>query len=210
MGGAGGPGRRPVVPRAHRLGNALRRGRWTNAFEIWNGGLGIPGGVLAGTLVGIVVARRTVPSWRRLGDAVAPAIPVAQAIGRLGNYFNQEVYGRATDLPWGLRVDDEILMAQNPNEKLGATFHPTFLYEGLGNLALAGLIIWGGTKVVLRPGRWFAVYIAGYGLGRLWVESLRIDEATLIAGSPGEHLDVTGDHRRWTAVVVLGRQPDRC
>lgn len=163
-------------------GTLYDEGRWTNAFEIWNGGLGIPGGVLAGTLVGIVVARRTVPSWRRLGDAVAPAIPVAQAIGRLGNYFNQEVYGRATDLPWGLRVDDEILMAQNPNEKLGATFHPTFLYEGLWNLALAGLIIWGGTKVVLRPGRWFAVYIAGYGLGRLWVESLRIDEATLIAG----------------------------
>lgn len=163
-------------------GTLYDEGRWADAFKIWNGGLGIPGGVLAGTLVGIVVARRIVPSWRRLGDAVAPAIPVAQAIGRLGNYFNQEVYGRATELPWGLRVDDEILMVQNPDQPLGATFHPTFLYEGLWNLALAGLIVWGGTKFVFKPGRWFAVYIAGYGLGRLWVESLRIDEATLIGG----------------------------
>lgn len=163
-------------------GTLYDEGRWTEAFKIWNGGLGIPGGVLAGALVGILVARRTVPSWRRLGDAVAPAIPVAQAIGRLGNYFNQELYGRATDLPWGLRVDDEILLAQNPDQGLGTTFHPTFLYEGLWNLALAGLIIWGGTKVVFKPGRWFAVYVAGYGLGRLWVENLRIDEATLIGG----------------------------
>lgn len=157
-------------------------GRWSDAFKIWKGGLGIPGGVLVGALVGIVVARRTVPSWRRLGDAVAPAIPVAQAIGRLGNYFNQELYGRATGLPWGLRVDDRILLAQNPDQLPGTTFHPTFLYEALWNLALAGVIIWGGAKVVFKPGRWFALYVAGYGLGRLWVESLRIDTATHIAG----------------------------
>lgn len=157
-------------------------GRWPEAFKIWNGGLGIPGGVLAGVIVGVIVARRTVPSWRRLADAVAPAIPVAQAIGRLGNYFNQELYGGPTDLPWGLRVDELILQVQNPGYPPGTTFHPTFLYEGLWNLALAALIIWGGRKVVLKPGRWFAVYIMGYGLGRLWVESLRIDDATLLWG----------------------------
>ncbi|MCB1272166.1 MAG: prolipoprotein diacylglyceryl transferase [Microthrixaceae bacterium] len=157
-------------------------GRWTNAFKIWQGGLGIPGGVLAGAVVGIIVARRTVPSWRRLADAVAPAIPVAQAIGRLGNYFNQELYGGPTDLPWGLRVDDEILALQNPGYAAGTTFHPTFLYEGLWNLALAGLIIALGRRFVLKPGRWFAVYVMGYGLGRLWVENLRIDEATLLWG----------------------------
>ncbi len=157
-------------------------GRWVNAFKIYNGGLGIPGGVLAGAIVGVIVARRTVPSWRRLGDAVAPALPVAQAIGRLGNYFNQELYGRATDLPWALRVDNRIVEVQNPEQLPNVTFHPTFLYEGLWNLALAGLIVWGGTKFVLKPGRWFAFYIAGYGLGRLWVESLRIDPATHVFG----------------------------
>lgn len=138
--------------------------------------------MLAGAVVGIIVARRTVPSWRRLAGAVAPAIPVAQAIGRLGNYFNQELYGGPTDLPWGLRVDDEILALQNPGYAAGTTFHPTFLYEGLWNLALAGLIIALGRRFVLKPGRWFAVYVMGYGLGRLWVENLRIDEATLLWG----------------------------
>ncbi len=158
-------------------------GRWAEAFKIWNGGLGIPGGVALGALVGIIVARRTVPEWRRLADAVAPAIPLAQAIGRLGNYFNQELYGRATELPWGLRVDELIVQRDHPGEyAVGVTFHPTFLYEALWNLALAGLIIWGGRKVVFKPGRWFAVYIAGYGLGRLWVEALRIDPATLLWG----------------------------
>ncbi|MGI9576729.1 MAG: prolipoprotein diacylglyceryl transferase [Microthrixaceae bacterium] len=150
-----------------------------DALKIWQGGLGIPGGVLVGAIVGIVVANRIVPSWRRLIDAVAPGIPVAQAIGRMGNYFNQELYGRPTDLPWGLEVE----AANRPAEYAdAATFHPTFLYEGLWNLGLAGLIIWGSNRYVLRPGRWFAVYVTGYGLGRLWVEALRIDEATLIAG----------------------------
>ncbi len=153
-----------------------------DAFKIWQGGLGIPGGVLLGATVGIIVARRTVPSWRRLADAAAPALPIAQAVGRLGNYFNQELYGRSTDLPWGLEVDADILAVQNPDYAAGTTFHPTFLYEGLWNLALAGLIMWAGTKVVLKPGRWFAVYVTGYGLGRLWVEALRIDNATLIGG----------------------------
>jgi prolipoprotein diacylglyceryl transferase len=151
------------------------------ALEIWNGGLGIPGGVLAGVLVGIVVARRTVPSWRRLADAVAPGIPLAQAIGRLGNYFNQELYGRPSDLPWALEVD----LAYRPTDPEYAgvsTYHPTFLYEGLWNVGLFGLIMWGGTRFVLRPGRWFAVYVTGYGLGRLWVEALRIDTASLVFG----------------------------
>jgi prolipoprotein diacylglyceryl transferase len=116
----------------------------------------------------------------QLLDVVAPAIPLGQAIGRLGNWFNQELFGRPTDLPWGLKIDPE-------NRPSGytqvTTFHPTFLYEALWNLALAGLLVlyerWrpGG-----RPGRLFALYVAGYGLGRLWVEALRIDEATTIAG----------------------------
>jgi len=154
-------------------------GNWADAFKIWQGGLGIPGAVLLGSLVGIVVARRTVVDWRRFADMAAPAIPVAQAVGRLGNWFNQELFGSPTDLPWGLRID----AVNRPAEVVAAeTFHPTFLYEGLWNLGLAGLIIWGSNRYILKPGRWFAVYLAGYGLGRLWVESLRIDDATLLAG----------------------------
>lgn len=145
---------------------------WPDAFMVWKGGLGIPGGVLFGAIAGVLVARRLKIDWRLAADACAPAIPVAQAIGRLGNWFNQELYGRPTSLPWGLRIDAEP----------GVLFHPTFLYELLWNLALAGLIAWGSGRVVLRRGRWLAVYIAGYGLGRLWVEALRSDEATHVLG----------------------------
>ncbi len=150
---------------------------WPNAFFVWKGGLGIPGGVLLGALAAIFMARRMKMDWKLMADAAAPALPIAQAIGRLGNYFNQELYGRPTGLPWGLQVENPPL--RYPVETL---FHPTFLYEGLWNLALAGLIVLLGRKLVLKPGRWFAVYILGYGIGRLWVESLRIDFANEIFG----------------------------
>ena len=150
---------------------------WPDAFMIWKGGLGIPGGVMLGAAAALLMARRMKVDWRLMGDAAAPALPVAQAIGRLGNYFNQELFGRPTTLPWGLQVDTAPI--GYPADTL---FHPTFLYEALWNLALAGLIIGLGTRVVMKPGRWFAVYILGYGLGRLWVESLRIDFANEIFG----------------------------
>jgi len=159
------------------FGDKYSDGRWwPDAFAIWNGGLGIPGAILGGVLAGIIACKRMGLDWRHVADAGAPAVPVAQAIGRLGNWFNQELYGRPTDLPWGLVIDNP---AGYPP---GTTFHPTFLYEGLWNLGLAALIIAGGSRFVLRPGRWFAVYVTGYGLGRLWVESLRIDFATEVAG----------------------------
>ena len=159
------------------FGDKYSDGRWwPDAFMIWRGGLGIPGGVALGALAAILVARRMRLDWRHLADAAAPAIPVAQAVGRLGNWFNQELYGRPTDLPWALEIDAPVGFAP------GTTFHPTFLYEGLWNLALAATIVLLGRVVVLRAGRWFAVYVVGYGLGRLWVESLRIDFATEIAG----------------------------
>ena len=152
-------------------------GRWApDAFLIWKGGLGIPGGVLLGTAAGVLMCRRLRIDWRHVADSAAPAIPVAPAIGRLGNWFNQELYGRPSDLPWALRIDFP------EGYPPGTTFHPTFLYEALWNLALAGLIIAAGRRWVLRPGRWLAVYVVGYGLGRLWVESLRIDTATEILG----------------------------
>ncbi|MFM7126209.1 MAG: prolipoprotein diacylglyceryl transferase, partial [Actinomycetota bacterium] len=109
--------------------------------------------------------------------AVAPALPLAQAIGRWGNWFNQELFGRPTDLPWGLEVDADKVAAAGYAP--GTLFHPTFLYESLWNLALVGVLILVGRRLVARPhpGRLLAVYVVGYGLGRFWIEGLRIDPA---------------------------------
>jgi prolipoprotein diacylglyceryl transferase len=152
---------------------------WVGALKITQGGLGIPGGIAAGVLVGWWVVRRHGWPVRDLLDVVAPAIPVAQAIGRLGNWFNQEVFGGPTDLPWGLEIDPEHRPAGLEQYE---TFHPTFLYEGLWNLSLAGLIVWLDRRKVLRRGELFLVYVFGYAVGRLWVESLRSDPASLILG----------------------------
>jgi prolipoprotein diacylglyceryl transferase len=155
-------------------------GRWLHAFAIWEGGLGIPGGLIAGVLTGAWIAHRRGLPVAQLLDVVAPAIPVAQAIGRLGNWFNQELYGRPTNLPWGLRIDPGHRPAGYAHI---ATYHPTFLYEALWNLALAGLLIlYERRHPGARPGRLFALYVAGYALGRLWIEALRIDPASRIAG----------------------------
>lgn len=155
------------------------RGRWWHVFAIWEGGLGIPGGIAAGVLAGVIIARRGGLDVPVLLDAVAPALPVAQAIGRLGNWFNQELYGRPTDLPWALRIDPEHRPTGMDDV---ATYHPTFLYEALWNLALAALLVWIGRRRQVRPGQLFAGYVAGYAAGRLWVEALRIDPATEILG----------------------------
>jgi len=157
----------------------LFRGRWLHVFAIWEGGLGIPGGLLAGVVAGVVVARRRALPIGPLLDAVAPALPLAQAIGRLGNWFNQELYGRPTSLPWGLRIDPAHRM---PGFEQVATYQPTFLYEALWNLALIAVLLWIERHRRLRPGRLFALYVGGYALGRLWVESLRIDHANRILG----------------------------
>lgn len=157
-------------------------GTWTGAFKIWDGGLGIPGGILAGVAVGVFVAHR---KGLRLGpglDAVAPALPLAQAIGRFGNWFNQELFGRPTDLPWGLQIDcahrgGPEAVYPCPEYPAGTTFQPTFLYESLWNIGLMLFLIWLDKKRALRPGKIFAVYVGGYFLGRLWVESLRSDAA---------------------------------
>lgn len=153
--------------------------QWIEAFKITNGGLGIPGGILFGVIAGIIVVRKRGLPVAPLLDVVAPAIPVAQAIGRLGNWFNQELYGRPTSLPWGLQIDPA-------NRPVGyeqfATFHPTFLYEALWNLAVAGLLVLLDRTKKLRPGELFALYVLGYAIGRFWVESLRIDQASLIWG----------------------------
>lgn len=154
-------------------------GRWWHALAVWEGGLGIPGGLLAGVVTGAFIARRRGLPVADLLDVVAPAIPVAQALGRLGNWFNQELFGRPADLPWALRIDPEHRPAGFADT---ATYHPTFLYEALWNLALAGVLLFVGARWRLRPGQLFIGYVAGYAAGRLWVEALRIDPATELAG----------------------------
>ncbi|HEX6422501.1 MAG TPA: prolipoprotein diacylglyceryl transferase [Acidimicrobiales bacterium] len=154
-------------------------GRWWHVPAIWEGGLGIPGGVAAGVLAGVLVARRRGLPVPELLDVVAPALPVAQAIGRLGNWFNQELYGRPTELPWALRIDP----SHRPDGLADvSTYHPTFLYEALWNLALAAVLVVVGRRWHPRPGQLFAGYVAGYAAGRFWVEALRIDPATELLG----------------------------
>jgi prolipoprotein diacylglyceryl transferase len=154
-------------------------GRWLDVFAVWEGGLGIPGGLLAGVCVGVWAARRRGLPVPILLDVAAPAIPVAQAIGRLGNWFNQELFGRPTDVPWALEIDPE----HRPEAFAdSATFHPTFAYEALWNLALAGLLVWIERRHRLRPGQLFIGYVAGYAAGRLWVEALRVDPASELWG----------------------------
>lgn len=146
--------------------------------KIWEGGLGIPGGLLAGILVGVWQGkRRNIPPAMLLTCA-APAIPLAQAIGRWGNWFNQELFGKVTDLPWALEIDS----AHNLGYPAGTTFHPTFLYESLWNFGLVGVLLWIDRKLRLGPGRLMAVYIMGYGVGRYWVEGLRIDPSRYVGG----------------------------
>lgn len=154
-------------------------GNWGDAFAIWEGGLGIAGAIIAGAAAVMWYGRRRGVPLTDLFDATAPAIPLAQAIGRWGNWFNQELFGRPTDLPWGLEIDPERRPVQHLDQE---TFHPTFLYESLWNVAVVVFLLWLGRRNVLRPGRLFAVYAASYAVGRLWVESLRIDTSSEIAG----------------------------
>lgn len=151
-----------------------------NAFKIWKGGLGIPGGLLAGIVVGIWATKRRGVDWRVMATCAAPAIPLAQSIGRWGNWFNQELYGRVTTLPWGLEISPERVAAEGYPP--GTLFHPTFLYESLWNLALCGLLLLLDKRRPMRPPRLMAVYLLGYGIGRFWVEGLRIDLAHHVGG----------------------------
>lgn len=153
---------------------------WATPFKLWEGGLGIPGGMAAGVLVGIWLIHRR--SWDRpdMVDAIVPGLPLAQAIGRWGNWFNQELFGGPTDLPWALEIDQQHAAARGYSEF--ETFHPTFLYESLWNFGLVLFLIWIDKTKKLRTGALLAVYALGYLTVRLWLETVRVDHATEIAG----------------------------
>jgi prolipoprotein diacylglyceryl transferase len=180
---------------------------WVRAFEIWHGGLGIWGGIALGTAVGAVVARHRGISALAMADAIAPGLAVAQAIGRWGNWFNQELYGRATSLPWGLRID----AAHRPSTGsiYATTFHPTFLYESIWDLGVAVLVVWAERRFRLGSGRAFALYVAAYTAGRAWVEALRVDPVNHYGGLRLNDWVSIGVFSASVAYVVLRGRRDR-
>ena len=152
---------------------------WWGPLAIWKGGLGIWGGIAAGTLAGIWVLRRHGASVPQFLDAAAPALLVAQAIGRIGNYFNQELFGGPSNLPWAIQISP----SHRPSGyEAFATFQPTFLYELIWNLGLAGFLVWLGHHRKIRPPGLFALYVTGYSAFRIFEESLRVDPAHYILG----------------------------
>ncbi|MGW6011230.1 prolipoprotein diacylglyceryl transferase [Streptomyces sp. NPDC055210] len=161
---------------------------WVDAFKIWEGGLGIWGAIALGAVGAWIGCRRRgipLPAW---ADALAPGIALAQAIGRWGNWFNQELYGRETDLPWALHITS-MTDGREPGY-----YHPTFLYESLWCIGVAVLVIWADRRFKLGHGRAFALYVAAYCVGRFWIEYMRVDEAHHFLG-----LRLNG----WTSIVVF-------
>jgi len=145
---------------------------WAILF-IWEGGLALFGGLTGGALGALFYLRRNDGDIPAFADSVAPALPLAQAIGRFGNYFNQELYGTPTTLPWALEIDPENRVEEYQDS---ATFHPTFLYESLYNLILVGAILFiDKRKILKRRGSLIFVYGIGYGFGRFLLELIRTD-----------------------------------
>ena len=155
-------------------------GRLGDIPKVWEGGLGIWGGIALGVPVGMWAARRKGLPVATVVTASAPAIAAAQAVGRWGNWFNQELFGKPTDLPWALRVSDA--KAAAAGYAPGTTFHPTFLYESLWCIVLCVVLIAIDRRGELRPGRLFFLYAAGYTAMRFFIEGLRIDPAHAAGG----------------------------
>ena len=166
------------------------------ALYVWQGGLGIWGAIALGGVGAYIGARRMGLRFPPVADALAPGIVIAQAIGRWGNWFNQELYGKPTTLPWGLEIDPQHRESLAPQYQQYQTFHPTFLYECGWNLGVAGLVLWADRRFRLGHGRAFALYVMGYTAGRGWIEYLRIDAV--------EANDVFGLRLNvWTSIVVF-------
>ncbi|MFE9689977.1 prolipoprotein diacylglyceryl transferase [Micromonospora sp. NPDC005806] len=177
-------------------------GQPLKAFAIWEGGLGIWGAVAGGAIGAWIAARQLGIPLGVVADALAPGLPLAQAVGRLGNWFNNELYGGRTGLPWGLEV--HVMDPDNPGHALRddagnpvlqpGLYHPTFLYEALWNVGVAALVFFLDRKLRFGRGRAFALYVMGYTAGRFWIELMRTDEANHILGL---RLNV------WTAALVF-------
>ncbi|HEU4810811.1 MAG TPA: prolipoprotein diacylglyceryl transferase [Nocardioides sp.] len=163
------------------------------ALYVWRGGLGIWGAIALGALGVVIGARRKGIRLLPVLDAMVPGVLVAQALGRWGNWFNQELFGKPTTLPWGLEIDED-------HRPLGyfdnATFHPTFLYEFFWNLGAFGFVVWADRRFQLGRGRVLALYVMAYTLGRGWIEMLRIDDVQL-NDVGGLRLNV------WTSIVLF-------
>ncbi|MFN8081231.1 MAG: prolipoprotein diacylglyceryl transferase [Kineosporiaceae bacterium] len=171
------------------------------ALRIWEGGLGIWGAVVLGGVGGWIGARRRKVPLPMVADAIAPGIVLAQGIGRLGNWFNNELYGSATTLPWGLQVHEwdqsagrALVDAQGHARLLEGLYHPTFLYELLWDVGVCLVLLWIDRRRQIGHGRLFALYVALYTAGRFWIEMLRTDPATEVLGL---RLNV------WTSIVVF-------
>jgi prolipoprotein diacylglyceryl transferase len=159
--------------------NEVPTPKWQGIFEVWRGGLGIWGGILLGALAGAVVVRRAGFSVATFLDVAAPGLLLAQAVGRIGNWWNQELYGKPTTLPWALKIDPEHRMVQYFDR---ATYHPTFLYELIWNLIGVAALLYVGRRFTIRAPGLFALYVAWYCFGRFFEELLRIDPAHHFAG----------------------------
>ncbi|MFF9558063.1 prolipoprotein diacylglyceryl transferase [Streptomyces albus] len=162
-----------------------------DALRIWDGGLGIWGAIALGALGAWIGCRRRGIALPAYADAVAPGIVLAQALGRWGNWFNQELFGRPTDLPWALKIDPAHRPVDTPDV---GTYHPTFLYESLWCVGVALLVIWADRRFKLGHGRAFALYVAAYTVGRFWIEYMRVDDAHHVLGMRLNN---------WTAIVVF-------
>lgn len=158
------------------------------AFAIYEGGLGIWGAIALGAVGAWIGCRRNDVSFLDFVDAAAPGVLIAQAMGRVGNWFNNEIYGRPTDVPWKLKIYEwnselgRAVVDPSGHPVVKGYFHPTFLYEALWCLALAALLIWIGHRFTLRPGQVFAGYVMGYPVGRIVIENMRSDSANYILG----------------------------
>jgi prolipoprotein diacylglyceryl transferase len=161
--------------------NEVPTPKWQGIFEVWKGGLGVWGGILLGAIVGAMIVRRAGASVPLFMDAVAPGLLLAQGIGRIGNWWNQELYGKPTTLPWALKID-VIHLPADSKYLAYSTFHPTFLYELIWDVIGVLVLLWIGRRFKTNPPNLFALYVAWYCFGRFFEELLRIDPAHHIAG----------------------------
>ena len=166
-------------------------GQWLEIFRIWEGGIAIMGAVIGGVIGSAIALHRAGERMGPFADAVAPTLLIAQAMGRFGNWFNQELFGKATTLPWGLEIDDRHLPAGYAS---GTLFHPTFLYEVIWNLSMAFIIIALDKRFKFKGGQLIFLYMSLYAIGRFWIENLRIDPAKIFLGM---RLNA------WSALVII-------